>query len=281
MTIDTTMTPPRHDAPGPLSADTVRRFFDDGFVILRGVFAPAEVARMREAFERLEAQARRLRTTQLHRGAQFVVEPVTEEATGVERLKIHRVVWCGAAEPTLLEAGADPRLLAPVAQLLGSASMEQLINQAHFKLPGDEVVFEWHQDSKHRRWGTELWTDVNGRGSFVETATAIDPMGEDNGPLLFVPGSGRGGHIPVDPATGQLPEGSFEPDEAVAVTMAPGDVALFGPYVIHGSRPNTSERPRRLFLNGYASPGANRRVYPGEGAGRRLSWDAARAIGPH
>lgn len=269
MTIDTPTPPLRYDTPTPLSAEAVRRFFDDGYVILRGVFAREEMARMRAAFERLEEAARTLRSTQMYRGAQFVVEPRADDRSG-EGLCIHRVVWCGAAERELLDFGRDPRLVDPVAQLLGSRSMEQLINQAHFKLPGDDVVFEWHQDSKHRRYGTELWTDVNGRGSFVETTIAVDPMTPDNGPLLFIPGSGRGGHIAVDPVSGQLPEGSFDPADAVAVTMEPGDMALFGPYVIHGSGPNTSPHPRRLFLNGYAAPGANRRVYPGEGAGRTV-----------
>ena len=33
---------------------------------------------------------------------------------------------------------------------------------------------------------------------------------------------------------------------------------------------NTSGSYRRVFINGYASPGANHREYPGEGACRRL-----------
>jgi hypothetical protein len=53
--------------------------------------------------------------------------------------------------------------------------------------------------------------------------------------------------------------------------MAAGGVLLFGPYTFHRSLPNRSSRPRRVFINGYAAPGANRRVYPGEGAGRLLS----------
>ena len=53
-------------------------------------------------------------------------------------------------------------------------------------------------------------------------------------------------------------------------TMRAGSVLLFGPYAVHGSLPNTSPRPRRTFINGYAYPGANARVYPGAGAGRLL-----------
>jgi ectoine hydroxylase-related dioxygenase (phytanoyl-CoA dioxygenase family) len=66
---------------------------------------------------------------------------------------------------------------------------------------------------------------------------------------------------------GELPEGA-DPGEAHAVTMAAGGVLLFGPYTFHRSRPNESDRARRVFINGFAYPGANARVYPGRGAGR-------------
>jgi len=45
------------------------------------------------------------------------------------------------------------------------------------------------------------------------------------------------------------------------------DVALFGSYTIHGSEVNNSNKPRMVFINGFAYPGANRRKYPGDGAG--------------
>ena len=59
-------------------------------------------------------------------------------------------------------------------------------------------------------------------------------------------------------------------------TMRAGSVLLFGPYSVHGSQPNTSPRPRRTFINGFAYPGANARIYPGEGAGRLLRCETDR-----
>jgi ectoine hydroxylase-related dioxygenase (phytanoyl-CoA dioxygenase family) len=240
-------------------------FERDGFLVVRGVFDRDEVERMKAAFERLEARAQGLDGKVMKDGSQFVCETTPDGST-----RIHRIVWCGASEPILLEYGRDKRLLSLVSQLTDSTQFDQLINQAHFKFPGDDVTFEWHQDSIHRRYGTDLWTDVDGRGSFIETTTAIDPMTEDNGPLQFIPGSHKRGHIEPDADTGELPADAYDPKRAVTLTMDPGDVALFGPFTIHGSGPNDSESPRRLFLNGYALPGANRRVYPGEGAGRRV-----------
>jgi hypothetical protein len=233
------------------------------------VFTDAEVERMREAFDRLESAAARLGETGVHRGSLFVLDRGPE---GHPPVRIQRIVWCGAAEPVLSRFGMDPRLVEPAAQLIGSSAMHQLINQAHFKLPGDGVEFPWHQDSTHRRHGTPEWVDVNGRGSYVQTVLALDDITPDNGPLEFLPGSCRLGH--VADSHGKLPEG-LDPSTAVAPTMRRGGVVVFGPYTFHRSLPNRSTSPRRVLINGFAHPLANTRVYPGEGAGRRVVADLA------
>ena len=244
----------------PLSEAQLEEFDEQGFLVVPDVFSSAEVAEMEEAFRRLAKRAGRIDETQMVEGSQFVV---TDDV-------IHRVVWCGGCEPILLKYGADQRLVSMAKQLLACEMVQQLINQAHFKYPGDGVVFEWHQDSRHRRYGTELWDDVGVRGSFIETATAIDPMTETNGPLRFIPSSHKAGHIDPDPETGELPEDAFDARRAESVLMAPGSVALFGPYTIHSSGANHSSIARRLFLNGFAHPRANSRDYPGDGSGRML-----------
>lgn len=250
-----------------MTKDGVQRFWDDGFVVVRGLWTPQEVDVMRRAFDRLAEIADRVREPGLHDGSDFVLDAPDPAPAPV---RIHRVVWCGGAVPPLDALGQHPRLLAIAAQLLGTRRVQQLINQAHFKRPGDQVSFPWHQDSVHRRYGTPLWNDVNGRGSFVEIATAVDAVHADNGPLRFIPGSHRQGHItPAGART--VPEDLFDPAQAVTPELAPGDAAIFGPYVIHGSGPNTSTTARRMFLNGFCVPGANHRIYPGRDAGRVLT----------
>ncbi len=249
----------------------LQRAFDvRGFVIFENVFTDDEVRRARDAFDRLAARAASVGDGVERDGAVFFVHPI-ECGPRAGSNAIDRVCWAGAAEPVLLRIGEDRRLLEPVSRLLGSGSMDHLINQAHFKLPDDGVTFPWHQDSTHRRYGTDLWTDVNGRGSYVQTVLALDDVDDLNGPLRFLPGSQRRGH------RGLPPDGTLPPDleaiEPVAATMKAGSVALFGPYVVHGSSANRSSRPRRVLINGYAYPGANRRAYPGRGAGRRLDLE--------
>ena len=241
-----------------LSESQIKEFYDAGYVVLPGVFRDAEIREIGEAFDRLRDTAITLTQPRMIKGSYFVVNDH----------KINRIVWCGAAEPVLLKYGGDARLTLPSSQLLGSDEMDQLICQAHFKLPADGVGFGWHQDSDHRRYGTEVWTDVNGRGSFVQTLMAVDVMNEENGPLMVVQGSGREGHQYLKEHSSPL-DAVFD-GKALPLLMEPGSVLFLGPYTVHGSKPNLSKNARRVFINGYAFPGANRRIYPGKGAGRRL-----------
>lgn len=252
-----------------LSDKQVRDFFEVGFVVVPDLFSASEVEQMRAAFDRLERTARELREPTMVRGSQFVVDRIGDDAA---RVRIQRIVWCGAAEPVLSEFGRDPRLVRLAAQLLGSNTMSQLINQAHFKHPGDGVAFPWHQDSTHRRYGGDDWRDLNGRGSYVQSATALDDVTPDSGPIEFIRGSARLGHVELS-AEGPLPPG-INASRAVGPLPRAGGVILFGPFTIHRSLPNRSAHPRRTFINGFAFPGANSRVYPGEGAGRTVSADS-------
>jgi len=257
-----------------LEQATVDHFFDRGWIVLPGLFGRAEIQRVRSAFDRLYALAQRLRTTQSHAGAYFVLDESSSDAVIVKR-----VVWAGGAEPDLLTLSSDPRLVSPALQLLASERCEQLLCQAHFKMPGDGVSFDWHQDIQHRDKGPGTWRDLNGRGSYVQTLLLVDDMNEDNGPLQFIPPQGvRGG------ATGRIstsaydygtpmanaPPAELDVSQSVTVTGRAGDVLFFGPYAVHGSIANHSDRPRRVLINGYAYPGANGRVYPGEGSCRTL-----------
>ena len=239
----------------------IRQFFEVGFFAVRGLFSAAEVVEMRAAFDRLERAAQDLGETGMYRGSRFVLH-----RGSADEIRIHRIVWCGGAEPVLSDFGKDPRLVGMAARLMGCDSLQQLINQAHFKLPGDGVEFSWHQDSAHRRFGGDEWNDVNGRGSYVQTVVALDEANEANGALRLIPGSCKLGHVSEPLETGRV----LDEAAVFTATMQPGDVLVFGPYTFHQSDPNRSEHPRRIFINGFAYPGANRRVYPGSGAGRML-----------
>ncbi|MDO8511505.1 MAG: phytanoyl-CoA dioxygenase family protein [Nanoarchaeota archaeon] len=243
-----------------LSAAQIDEFYQRGYVILRKIFSAEEIGEMESAIARLQHQALGLEGKVEKEGSEFVIQHGLLE----------RVSWAGAAEPVLLRYGRDARLTSPAAQILESYHAHHLINQVHLKLPGGGF-YRWHQDSGHRGYGTADWEDVNGKGSYVQTIIAVDEATKDNGPLMFIPYSCKAGHLdlPYD-KNKQTVSDKFNPADAVPALMQPGDVAFFGPYTIHGSEVNTSDKPRRVFINGFAYPGANRKKYPGRGELVRL-----------
>ena len=253
-----------------LTSAEISEFFEAGLVIRRGLFDSDEITKIADCFDRLRALADGLPATCDLRGSHFVIG----QKDGRQVLK--RVVWAGGSQPYLLEIGEDPRLTVPCGQLLDSNTLEQLLSQAHFKEPGDGVIFGWHQDIQHRDKGDGNWRDVNGRGSFVQTLIVIDEMTPDSGPLQFIPGSGKWGRVDFgdhdydDPGYQPKTPPQFHDEDVVTITAKPGDTLFFGPYTAHASFENKTNRNRRVFINGYAYPGANSRDYPGDGSCRQI-----------
>ena len=229
----------------------------DGFAVIRGLVDDVTLRRMQRGFDRLYAIGRGLqRSTTVH-NTRFVIRP--------EPFALERAVWCSGAAPEL-QLGHHAPTLDLVCDVLGTEAPVQIIQQAHFKMPGDGVTFRWHQDASNRRYGSHQWNDVDGRGSFLQIAVAVDPIGADNGGLSFLPGTHRLGFV-ADPVTGALPPESVDESTALTPELEPGDAVIFGPFVIHGSAANQSGTSRRTFLQGFACPGANAHTYPGCGTG--------------
>ena len=238
--------------------DYVNDFYNLGYCLIPNLFDKREIAQISNLFDRLQKIAGSLNATQYVKGTQFVVEGKS----------IQRVVWSCSIEPELRKFGTDPRISKVVAAILGSSKFDHLICQTHFKLPGDDVEFAWHQDTEHRRFGTELWKDVNGRGSYVQTVTAVDAMHLSNSPIMVIPKSSHLGHLALN--VGNNRQKYVDETKLVPIVMEPGSVLFFGPYLIHGSMKNTSSQARRVFINGFSYPGANSRKYPGNGSGYSL-----------
>ena len=254
-----------------LSAQQVDEFFTTGWITAKSLFSIEQVEKMKACFVDLERMATDLTSTGLHHGSHFVLGEK-------DQLKvIKRVVWAGGSQPYLLQIGADRRLTLPCSQLLKSDGLEQLLSQAHFKRPHDGVIFGWHQDIQHRDKGAGTWDDVNGTGSYVQTVIVLDEMTAESGPLLFSPGSSQWGRVDFgdhdydDPDYTPRRPPQFHDEDAVAISAQPGDTLFFGPYTAHASFENNSQHYRRVLINGYASPGANHRVYPGEGSCRKIA----------
>ena len=78
--------------------------------------------------------------------------------------------------------------------------------------------------------------------------------------MRFVPRSHLGGDLGMDcskKALGTamsddaLAEVGLSESDAIDLLLEPGDLALWSPYLVHGSGTNTSDHKRRLYINGY------------------------------
>jgi ectoine hydroxylase-related dioxygenase (phytanoyl-CoA dioxygenase family) len=98
----------------------------------------------------------------------------------------------------------------------------------------------------------------------VQTGLAIDPHTPESGCMRFIPRSHLRGDLAMD--SSKLALGSemtdcalegvgLSPNHAVDLLLEPGDLALWSPYLVHGSGKNRSSHKRRLYINGYVRAG--------------------------
>jgi hypothetical protein len=217
-------------------------------VRIPGVFPAAEIAELSACFDTVLALGQGLTETAKNGLAEFRVVPIAGKPT----LKFAK--WAASQNAGLDRFRQSPRLLAIAMGLLGP-DLRQITNQMHYKNPGDGVSFQFHQDCTFRKPDAAY---RNLARSFLQIAIAVDPSTQENGCLQFVPGS----HLQAKPllaggyegwdANGGNREVLSRFPEPVNGLMDPGDVMVWSAFTIHGSQTNRSDRPRRVYINGFA-----------------------------
>ncbi len=156
------------------------------------------------------------------------------------------------ANRAIADLVADEVLGQWAAQVAGAQWVQVWWVQLLYKPPSladaAQVNVGWHQDRTY--WGA--WE----AGSELFTAwVALSDVGDESGPMRFVPGSHRWGLLSGGDFFGQdlqqqraaiaLPEGSKWREESAL--MAAGGASLHDCLTLHGSGANTSSMPRRSF----------------------------------
>lgn len=245
-----------------LSESQVATFFDQGFLELPAFFDANQIADLIAASDFVyhtatqliangEANEQQLDPT--HRGSRFTFQYIDK------RFDLRHVAWCGNIDPIFEEYGRHADLLAVAGELMECRHVTQLINQIHYKKPGSQVIFDWHQDAYHRGIDCGTFHDIQGNGSYVQIAIALDDVHPDSGPLGFIPRSNQHGYLGDLYHNGKFTCDRVNPDDAVYPLLQRGDAVVFGPYTIHGSQANTGSTARRTFINGFAAPGADKK----------------------
>ncbi|MEI6083075.1 MAG: phytanoyl-CoA dioxygenase family protein [Verrucomicrobiota bacterium] len=212
----------------------------DGYLIVRGLFGPAEVAEIKTFFDELG---------KAERAIPGFWEPDLSPAAAADPLKryprvMHPHRWdeTGLAKRYLLH----PRVHDILAALYND---EPIATQSmfYFKPPGARGQ-ALHQDN--------FYLQVN-PGTCIAAWTAIDRAMPDNGGLYVVPGTQDMEIVCPEQAD---PNESFVTHlvrapagkKAIAVELNPGDTLFFNGSIVHGSPPNRSKTDwRRAFICHY------------------------------
>lgn len=238
-----------------LSAEELRAYQHDGFVIRPRAFTDGELAELHDAAERTETAAAALaRTGHVYvlDGNRFVdAEGATvqfEHTPGSATVRVIEPAHCFDSRwEALID---DARLVTPMRTLVGSDGVALWTNKLNLKPPREGSGFRWHQDSPY-------WMhDCDHVDQLPNVMVTLDDADAANGCLRIIRGSHRRGMLPGTADGSQLGGFFTDPacfDEAHQVLLeAPaGSLIFFSPHAIHGSQPNRSDRRRRALIVTY------------------------------
>lgn len=215
----------------PLTADQLAHYREQGFVVLRNVFSPEEVDRLRD----LQIQVLEERPGLLHPD-NMRFEWIEHEGQPTP----WKIDPFSDLHPVFGDLVRDRRLCDPLCSIFDGYEPRIFKEKYIIKPPGSHgngvhQDYNWWQGFPH---------------SLLSIAIAIDAADEDNGCTLLWPGSHRHGFLhQAGTLDGKIPD-AFVEDEPFKLVTEPGDIAIFSCFTIHAASENRSDRFRRqLFLS--------------------------------
>lgn len=220
---------PYFDADAPPAA-VARAYAAAGVAILRGFFREESIESVRaelEAFARSpRASASNLRCRFQTSGSGPILDAVDPVLDVV---------------PSVRALAESPALANVLAALLGDRPV-LFKDKAHFRRPGVKG-YSLHQDYI-------AWPGFP--ATFTTVLVALDPATAESGCLEVYVGQHRRGYLsPRDGDFHDLSPSAFPETSRQPVELEPGDIAVFGAFLPHGSGPNRSDKPRRQVYLSY------------------------------
>jgi ectoine hydroxylase-related dioxygenase (phytanoyl-CoA dioxygenase family) len=210
--------------PYHLSAEEVRFFDDNGYLILRDRVPGPLLARLQAATADMIAAGQAAPP-----GSDPIDYQFADRPTGRTMFRVDYVHDKGA-EATL-ELLGSPAILGIAESLVGRnfvPTYESLV----FKQEGDGAPIEWHQDALHPRSARIFNVDIY-----------LDQSRAGEGALRVVPGSQHG----APDICALHTDHGWEPPGVISAEMEPGDVLVHDVMLLHGSEAVTGNRLRRTL----------------------------------
>jgi ectoine hydroxylase-related dioxygenase (phytanoyl-CoA dioxygenase family) len=224
---------PGCEAAGPLSGDEVNFYHREGYLVLRDLFAPREVAELAADVERVRIampelahpdnmRARFKPHYETHESLFEVFDPISD------------------LSPVARRIAHDERILAALQCLYGEPA-ELFKEKLIYKPPG-ALGATLHQD----------WIAWPGfPKTFLTVLLAIDPFTRECGATEVFPRIHQQGYLSPEDGQHHYLELKDLPIEPVPLLLNPGDIAIFGCFAPHRSAPNETSQTRRGYFLSY------------------------------
>ena len=221
------------------------RYERDGYLVVDNALTSAQIALLRHDFEAWVDESREHDApygVTADARARFDLE--SEHSAAKPALR--RVASPVEVSEVYLEVMRANAVVDVVADLIGPnvCFNNSKINS---KQPGAATEVKFHQD---------FMFQPHTNDGLVAVLIFLDDVTEDNGPLEVVPGTHRGelfSHWHDGVYTGtvapEVVDGHIA--DAVSVTGPAGTACFMHTRLLHGSKPNSSDRPRTLFIAEY------------------------------
>jgi ectoine hydroxylase-related dioxygenase (phytanoyl-CoA dioxygenase family) len=210
-----------------------RQFAEHGFVVVKGVFSPAEVAVLEADFDRIVAQLVASGEDINAKWGGDVMEKMADPGSVVihtHNVQHYSAVWT--------QAFLHEKFLKAATDLLGPDVV--LHHSKLFQKPAEKgAPFPMHQDWDY--FPSKLDTMLAG---IIHVSSATDEMGC----LRVYPGSHKAGRIDDSKGHSGWIEETYPLEGATPLEAEPGDVVFFHYLTWHGSKPNRSDKVRKTVL---------------------------------
>ena len=237
----------------------------NGYIVRKNFLPPEVIEELREATEEVcgsltaNAQGHKFRVS-----TDYVFQP--DKMTGIfvkwepgDDHVIQGLEPFAHLHPTFMKYELDARFTEPCGDLLGLApdDLNMYTEKLNVKRAHKGGKFALHQDFPY-------WIDVaEDAANMVTVWLALDDADRTNACLEVLPGSHKLGRVPGKVGGTEFEANEIDPDTfdssgMIFVEVSAGDAIIFGPFLVHRSAANTSDRDRRALLYTYQKAGLKR-----------------------
>ncbi len=212
--------------------------FDQGYVLVEGLFDAGEMERLTEDLKRYHRRS---------------LEALMREHAGIEGIsRANEIVFTDhiAEKDATVRAFCQRAELVSIALSVLGEDVDLYWNQTVFKEPETPREFPWHQD--------DGYTPVS-PSPYLTLWLALNDSTPENGCISVLPGGHKRGLLPHrDTPLGLSCHSPDDPDQGVLVPVKRGSLAVFLSLTPHKSGPNLSNGARYAYVIQYCKAGLRR-----------------------